>query len=195
MVWNVEAARTVASACEFPWSSFVHCSAAGNVPIRASTDPIPSHKTSAPAPTSDHRLVRYVTTAPSFGTRMPLSVLSLAANLSDSCLQTAVAIASPRTTVGAVRLLQGGDRDARSCLPSIHGVRGIVGQIGGLTGADRRSTLQSAAASHPVLWAREILVLRSSGCHAPEEAGGHWPWRPLSVHSPAHQWDFEVIWG
>ena len=38
MVWNVEASRTVAVVCEFPWSSFVHCAATG-------AGPPPSHAT------------------------------------------------------------------------------------------------------------------------------------------------------
>ena len=55
MVWNVEASRTVAVVCEFPWSSFVHCAAAG---------PLPSHATSVPTATCDHNLARDIVMVP-----------------------------------------------------------------------------------------------------------------------------------
>jgi len=58
MVWNVEASRTVAVVYEFPWSSFVHCAAAG-------AGPLPSHATRAPATTSDRNLMWYIMTDPS----------------------------------------------------------------------------------------------------------------------------------
>ena len=57
MVWNVEASRTVAVVCEFPWSSFVHCAATG-------ADPLPSHAISVPTTTCDHNLVRDIVMAP-----------------------------------------------------------------------------------------------------------------------------------
>ena len=78
MVWNVEASRTVAVVCEFPWSSFVHCAAAG-------AGPLPSHAISVPTTTCDHNLVRDIVMAPPIrlsskkGER--ISILSPAFNL------------------------------------------------------------------------------------------------------------------